>query len=198
MLAKRKLIFGLGSGRCGTTSLTFLFDRQFSTTAMHEYFVRANYNLPFEHPDEDKVKQYLLEWLQYNTPVLVDVGFYWLNYVHVVMSFTDNASFVCLKRKKQRTVDSFLKNKSEALFFQEKNEEELEAYYDWYYEKAENFEGLYPKNFKVFDIDCLNSVKGQSDMLAFCGYERKDIVYVESLDLNNHSDKRAEKGIIHG
>lgn len=45
----------------------------------------------------------------------------------------------------------------------------LLQYWDNYYAKAEEYEKIYPKNFRIFEIDALNSSFGQQEILEFCG-----------------------------
>jgi len=91
-----KLVIGLGTGRCGTRSLTKLL-KEWGIPASHE-----KYRLYWE-PNKKILQRALGEMVS-------DVGFYWLNYVDLVLEQYPDAKFVCLKRDKEKTVVSFARS----------------------------------------------------------------------------------------
>jgi len=88
------LVIGLGTGRCGTRSMTKLF-KEWGLPATHEKY-RLNWN-----PDKEKPIDRILN------DVKCDVGYYWLYYVPVVLSIYPDAKFVCFKREKELVIKSY-------------------------------------------------------------------------------------------
>ena len=91
-----KLVIGLGTGRCGTRSLTSLF-QEWGIPSSHE-----KYRLYWE-PNKKQLSEALGQMVS-------DVGFYWLNYVDLVIEQCPDAKFICLKRNKERMVASFARS----------------------------------------------------------------------------------------
>jgi len=155
--------------------------------------------------DEKQVTIYAIDILYRNAMFVGDVGCSWLNQAPILIANMKYIKFVCLKRNKEDTIQSF-KNRAYSKNFlvdpKSKHYDEsiqkrfelrlnegniafprydllkadaLDKYYDDYYERAENFQGIYPTNFKIFPIEDLNTEDGQRDILLFCGFE--DHVY---------------------
>ena len=88
---------GLGTGRCGTRSLTKFF-KENGVDAVHE-----QYRLPWI-PDYEEAEN-ALENLKGRS----SVAFYWLNYVDWLRVRCPGVKFVCLKREREKVVRSFNK-----------------------------------------------------------------------------------------
>ena len=95
----KKLIFGLGTGRCGTVSLSELLNIQAGFAVTHE----SEPLLPWEF-DKKAIEKKLEQLLQYEGAVVGDVAFYYLPYVEYILSGYANAKFICLKRDKAETL----------------------------------------------------------------------------------------------
>lgn len=104
----RKLIFGLGTGRCGSWSLTKLLQKQTDTYAFHE----LNY-LPWEF-DEEALKGNINHLLSRPEKIVGDVGFYYLNYVDYIIEKFPEAKFVYLYRDVKEVVNSWMKHSGNA------------------------------------------------------------------------------------
>lgn len=189
----RKLILGLGSGRCGTTTLSHLFRIQEGCRCSHEYFSTSEYGIKWKE-DFDVMKACVVRILLNDAPIVGDVAFYWINYVPHVLSLVRDARLICLKRDEDETVASFESRPAEfktrynfkdqlAIYGDEKftghafpryrdvsPNESLHLYYKEYYEIAERMEHFYPNNFKIFDIGYLNHKEGQKEILDFTGF----------------------------
>lgn len=159
---------------------------QIGAFVTHERFITDKMAISFTG-DEEYVPRCIIDLLQYDVPVVGDVGFYWINYVPVVFSYFQNTVFVCLKRMKERVLESFENHPPEqSRFFNHMNMKQISDYYDKYYEDAERFQILYPQHFKIFDIDELNMINGQNNILTFCGYTEEKL-YKVPLKLNVNS-----------
>ncbi|WP_158644705.1 sulfotransferase [Paracoccus jeotgali] len=133
----KRIIIGLGSGRCGTMSLAKLINAQTNSVCFHELnpsgmsWCGAEYTVlsllrdftaiiegeeraitaDLVSPDRLSIMPRLLE-LQ-NVDVLGDVASYYLPYVELVISRAPAARFPCMRRDKKETIDSFVNKLSE-------------------------------------------------------------------------------------
>ena len=53
----------------------------------------------------------------------------------------------------------------------------IEQYWEYYYARASKHQHNYPENFKIFDINILNTLQGQVDLLDFAGITQKKQIY---------------------
>ena len=198
----RKIIIGLGTGRCGTTTLTHLFNIQDNCSCTHEHYTRDKFGLRWKE-DLHILSICLVDMLLRPEPIVSDVGFYWLNYAPHVLSYHRDAKFICLKRSREDTIDSFKRYPPTPDFltnqfgdngwsfprYNTNGIDGLYRYYDEYYLTALNFEHLYPQNFKIFPIEYLNTNFGQYQILDFAGF--KNYNYCVGTRLNT-SDQIAD------
>lgn len=200
-----KLIFGLGTGRCGTLSLSTVLDAQYQTNVTHEYGFRLPWN----------TNNYYLTitldtiFKQHMGRFVGDVAFWYLPYTERILELFPDAKFICLKRDRQDTIDSQIRcgktlgtnhfvdatskhydherwplGNIESRMYRSSFpqydlpwKEALIKYHDDYYDRAEYFERIYPKNFKIFDMHAtLNTEEGQKEMLQFSGVESEFIL----------------------
>ncbi len=131
-----RLIFGLGSGRCGTTSLANLLNGQPGVVCFHEsnamgmawsgaeHAVHSVLNdfegvlaggpramsvdLGAYHRMAGKDPLHRLTTLE-RVRAIGDVASYYLPYVEMILERAPGAVFPCLRRDRQETVDSFVK-----------------------------------------------------------------------------------------
>ncbi len=192
----KNLIIGLGTGRCGTTSLARLLSLQPDSSFIHEgEFTKDKYShflLPW---NTDLVK--LAEWknklknFSGESNFCGDVGSYFIQYVSAVLQKYPNAKFVCLKREKDQVIRSFMKKTRGRNHWMERipwyqardiiwdkifprfdvssKKEAIALYWNIYYVMASDFEKRFPENFKVFPTEFLNSVSGMNEILDFAG-----------------------------
>ena len=126
------VVFGLGSGRCGTKSLASLINTQPGAVCFHEvnpscmswegteHSVLAllqNFRAALEGRERAVCIDYtgphrdgpLEKYITSQHLALVgDVGFYYLPYVEYVLSHDADARFPCLQRERTETIDSFI------------------------------------------------------------------------------------------
>ncbi len=118
---KKKIIFGLGTGRCGTSSFAFLINSQQSSFFAHE----LSPILPWEFEEEVSYRrsdtamsliQFKFDQIMHqahNYDIVGDSGNYYLPYVDLLIRSLGNSDdfdlkCVVLKREKSETVKSFL------------------------------------------------------------------------------------------
>ena len=112
---KRKFVFGLGTGCCGTSSLAYLLNSQPGAFVGHELFPILPWGT------DELARRYFIEnkWEQLNHEshlfeLVGDVGSYYLPYARFLMfnleSLKDEVEFkfIILKRKREEVVSAFL------------------------------------------------------------------------------------------
>jgi len=189
MKSNKKIILGVGSGRCGTLSLAVLLDLQKDSKFTHE----RPPLMPFEpctHAYDAKKKQIL----ELEDTYVGDVASSLIGYTEWFIEDYPNIKIVCLKRNKKECIESFLRKTKGRNNFQYGKEERtifcitspdysaditkreaVDEYYNDYYRIAEFLEKDFPNNFKIFNTEDLNTHKGVSDILEFCEFKDKTI-----------------------
>ena len=190
---KSKLIIGLGTGRCGSTSLSYLLSMQKDTFSFHEHPPIISWSND-THIVDFHIKRFniLLNYFDY----VIDIAHWWLPYVEKIININPESIFVCLKRDKMQTVSSFLKikgngqkgtinhwinhdnkfwrynvwDKTYPKFVANNIDDAISQYWENYYLISSEIEKKYPKNFKIFYTKDLSTKEGQLNILNFCGY----------------------------
>ena len=201
------LIFGLGTGRSGSTSLYSLLSEQENTFSSHEY-------PPLIKWENDKKNVFFhlnkCSILLNNFNFVADVSHWWLKYVELIIKKYPNSVFICMQRDKHETVFSFLrikgygnkgtlnhwtnhdgkhwrhniwddtypKYKTNSLKYA------IEKYWDQYYFISESLEKKFPNNFRIFNIQNFSSEEGQLEILQFCKFPNPKL----HLDIKKNTD----------
>ncbi|NQY10974.1 MAG: hypothetical protein HRT71_15875 [Flavobacteriales bacterium] len=205
------MIFGIGTGRCGTQSLSDLLDRQTNHSMTHEF----EGPIPWEF-SKDSIKDHI-QLLKDNN-LTGDIGFYFLPYIEYIIAELDpNVRFPCLKRDRAQTIKSYDAKSGSRNFWKDHDgskwvkddkwniaypnydtEDKLDAigqYYDEYYSTADALVLKYPDNVKVFSVDDLNTTEGVEKILTFCSIENP-IIEV-SISANELTKKPWYRRVIH-
>ena len=192
MSDSHQVIIGLGTGRCGTTSLTELLMRQEGVAAMHESRPRLSW------VRNAQCLQRKMEHIRrLPNPVVAEIGFYFLPYVEDILEFWPSAKFVCLKRDKEAVVDSYMRKTHgrnhwmrhdgvqwrkdriwDPLYPKidaEHKREAISKYCDQYHHRAVELEKSI-RNFQIFDVECLNTRGGVEKILSFCGIKNAKVM----------------------
>jgi len=116
--------------------------------------------------------------------IVGDVGYYWINHVERLLDKEADSHFICLKRDRESTMDSYMV-KSSGLnvhptddwfrMFPRYNlpaREAVGAMWDDYYRVAEEWQEKCPELFLILDMDeALNTADGMTEMLEHLGVE---------------------------
>lgn len=202
------IVFGLGSGRCGTSSLAALLNSQPDSLVTHERLHRR-----MSWTGGARIVDALLSELKCasaepdsESPVLCgDVAHYYLPYVERIAR-RSAAKFICLKRDRRQVVESFLRkvgrghrwlehdgtrwlrdpvwDKCFPKLGIEDRATAIGAYWDHYYERAERLESRLAGRFLLVPTDALNSETGQRRILDFLGIPTAAHVLRVGLRLN--------------
>ena len=92
-------VIGLGTGRCGTRSLA-RFLKENGLPMHHEH-----HKLRWFPKHEPKAR---IDGILDKLPTEMEVAFYWLMYVPLVIERYPNAKFICLERDKQLVIKSYM------------------------------------------------------------------------------------------
>lgn len=186
------IVIGLGTGRCGTVSLSKLLDLQDDSHVTHESEPRLPWKV-----DEELLLRKLRYFSSIKKSLVGCVAFYYLPYVELINRYFDgNVRFVCLKRDKEATVSSYLKKVGKRNHWVEHDgsvyaldpvwdrcypkyetndiRDAVSRYYDEYYQTSHRLENEM-SNFKVFPMESLNSFYGVNEILDFLSVPKKHI-----------------------
>lgn len=179
----KRIIIGLGTGRCGTVSFSNLLGLQ-GISSTHEHKL-----LPWNVSIRDfNIMMDILK--KRPSDIVADTSFYWLPYLPLLLpKYADMLKMVCLKRNKQDTIESYIKktkgrnhwcddgysspdDKWDKCYPVYKDlrikRDAIGRYWDEYYLKADIHEKTHGNNFKVFDFSyILNTDKGQRELFNF-------------------------------
>lgn len=184
----KQLIFGLGTGRCGTYSLAKLLDSQENSRCYHELlFCKWK-------GDEERIDATLSSLLSYPTDITGDVGFYYLNYIPYIKRKEPTSKFIVLQRDKEGVVESWDNHSGhnnhwdghDPYFpsYDLPKREAIAKYWIDYYKKVKELILEYPMSVRIWQMkDVLNDSEVQSDMLSFVGIP-KDKQVIKQVKLN--------------
>jgi len=189
----KRLIIGLGTGRCGTVTLSRFLSAQQDVDVSHEgRTIKAPVALlPWERNRRsfEKVLARVYE-CGAGATYIGNVGFYWLNYVRWLMEDAGNrVRFICLQRDRAETVDSFLRRcyrRNRDHWTLDRHErgcqvspladkafpkfpgtlkQALGCYWDQYYKIAAQLVAEFPDSFRIFPTSALNDQSEYSGIL---------------------------------
>lgn len=198
------MIFGLGTGRCGTMSLAAFLNSCKNSFITHEgrsigAKIAADRSLLPWEVDVLLLNKSLGQILNREPPVVGDVAFYYLPYVELILDEYPNSKFVCMKRSKGKTIGSYMVktknrnhwqnwspgcdwNKDSAWdpcypkFAAKNKKESLSMYWDKYYLESKRLSVCYPDNFAIFNVNQLNSKNGLLKIKKFVGTSCMSVV----------------------
>ena len=204
---RSQMIFGIGTGRSGSTTLTQFFLNQAATFAAHEHAPL----LPWE-VDEDAFFFHLkrIKLLSRFYARVVDVSHWWLPYTSLIEAHLPSAKFIVLKREKQSTVNSFEKIKETSIdhwrvplpngfrenlwdqcypkFQASTRTSAISKYYDYYYELTGEAAAKKPNHFLTLATETAFTPTNQLKMLRFCGYPDSDPIDIVPMNAGTGRD----------
>jgi hypothetical protein len=174
-------VIGLGTGRCGTHSLAKLLGLQDGASIEHE-----------RRPSVTWTSGDPCHFLKYEGFDLTgDVAFYYLPHVRSIWKEFPDTKFVCLRRDKQETVNSFFRCYSKEqveqwfstnsgywasrfpIYKDVTTRNKVRSYWSEYYETAV---GLENDRFRIFDTGMLNCPDKIHEMFRFIGVDNPKII----------------------
>jgi hypothetical protein len=183
------IIIGLGSGRCGTVTLSTLLSNIQGINVKHE----LKSILPWKG-DVEVVRNKISQISKLEGNIVGDVAFYYLNYVLPILKChpKHNIKFVCLRRNKAKTVESFYKiwgvrhsgiedkkwQKALPKYMWKCDKRSLRRYWEEYYKLAEQWQHRFSSSFKIFETDLvLNDKQEMSKLFDFVEISEEKRIY---------------------
>ncbi len=212
----KRLIIGLGTGRCGTKSLSVLLNHQCDTFLFHEMSPRLSWHA------EAKLVLWRMRWLTILPHNCVgDVAYWYLPHVQCIAAAGFDARFVVLRRERESCIESMLaKYAVHAINPLQKHDggacrsdlnylPALEAslpkydslmslgaaagrFYDDYYAECDAIQKQLPNCMVTYPMESLNTEDGVRSISDFCGYENQRVVTGIRLNAANMLSKRED------
>lgn len=204
-----RVVFGLGTGRCGTTSLAALIALQPGAVGSHERHGPAVAWVGGER-EVDAVLDEVAADLARGASLVGDIGLYYLPYVGRIRARFPEARFVVLQRERQATVESFIEKTADKSnhwaptprFARHARwnqcfptydaalpkREAIGRYWDEYYAATDALERAEPGVFLTVRTEELGGEAAQRRILDFLGVPRERQVVREGLALNRAED----------
>lgn len=172
MSDKKPIIIGIGSGRCGTVSLSKLLDIPHEPRPLLPWIV------------SDRLFKKHLPLLEAEGGA---VALYYLNYIDKLFEeYGDRLKVVCLQRDVEKTTESFIRKTQGKNYWRDNINEWsdvfpyinnniwgcISTYWHNYYTECFKLEKKYKNQFKIFHINELNCETGQKEIMNFCGVDR--------------------------
>lgn len=201
------LVLGIGTGRCGSTTLSALLNAQASASVSHEHVPLLYWNAPTS-ADSFHVRRF--REVSKHFTIYGDVAHWWLPRVEELISTFPNVRVISLKRDKAATIKSFLKIKGgigrgainhwadhDGSFWRkniwdrcypkyEMNslEDCLGAYWDDYYDTVGRLIDKYPKAVCEVATEDLSQPDTQRHLLSFVGVDESQQKILAGLHKN--------------
>ena len=187
-----RIVIGLGTGRCGSSSLTALLDAQPGCSITHESRPVLRWQ-ETERAIDDK----LADLVARRARIVGDVCHTWLPHIERVLERFESAVAICLSRDRTATVESLLRKTEgrdhwsasrppgrRASYWDPRfptydlcdKRAAIARYWDEYDAAAAELQARFPERFRVFSTDALNSESGVAELLAFAGVEGGEIL----------------------
>lgn len=207
------IVIGLGTGRCGTHSLSLLLSTQKGFEITHE-LGKFNWS-----NDEAMVSQFFQAMKAYaeesdgRVKTVGDVASWYLNYVEYIINQKWDVVFICLKRDIDETVHSFSKKVPNYNHWTDKDSKYWKKYpkspwdarypkYDAekrqalieyvknYHKRSEQWQERRPDIFRIFDINDLNTEDGQRSILSHARIPEDKMVVFPGIHTNKRNDMK--------
>jgi hypothetical protein len=183
----KKILIGLGTGRCGTTSLASLLNSVRGCGVTHEEGdIRANLSWDFSREGIEKALKKMESRPQ---GVVGDVAFYYLPYVRYIAEARPDATFICLRRDREGTIESYMKktegrdhwrpesgdandnwDRMYPKFKAENKRVAIGMYWDFYYKTVDDLARAEIR-IRTFKMEELNEDAGVKSIMKFAGLE---------------------------
>jgi hypothetical protein len=215
-----RFVLGIGTGRCGTESLSALLDNQSRATVTHERF-RAQ--VPWGADGYEWLKHLIEDRPTGLSGFYGDVALYWLPQIEQLLldpnrkEEADRLRVVALRRDREATVNSYMQKTGGPSgrnhwmvhdgttyetcklgwdhcfpkFRAADKREALSMYWAAYYGEVDRLATRYPEQVRCFDLDALNTREGQRTILQFVGLSREDQVLDVGIQKNSGPPHRA-------
>ena len=209
-----KLIIGIGTGRCGTYSLSALLASQPNIMAHHE-FLRLLWKVSIPH---FTVMMSKLFYDYIPRPYrIADVGLYFIQYIDLIRMLCPQTKFVCMQRDAEEVYNSFVVRDTDTSHWTNENskhwdskwkgnyvfrecyphydlprEEAIRKYIKDYHERSKQLQDKYPNSFRIFDVNDLNTKEGVISILDFIEVPKEEMNALVGIRVNVSNANKGE------
>ena len=191
----KQLIISIGTGRCGSVSLSKFLSAHDKVSVLHEGRLdsRKIRKLIKWENDEDN----LFEWLEFLLSLdghkfVGDTGMYYLPYIEQIIDKYPEVKIIVMERNKEEVVKSYIKKTTGRnhwfnhdgkewekddkwdpcypKYDVHNKEEALEKYWEDYKNQTDNLILKFPEKIKKWTIQALNTTSGKNEILNFLNY----------------------------
>ena len=191
----KQLIISIGTGRCGSVSLSKFLSAQEYVSVLHEGRLdshKIRKLIKWEN-DEDN----LFEWLEFllsldENKFVGDTGMYYLPYIEQIIDKYPQVKIIVMERDKEEVVKSYIKKTTGRNHWFDHDgkewdkddkwdpcypkydisnkEKALEKYWEDYKSQTDNLILKFPDKIKKWTIQSLNTLNGKNEILNFLNY----------------------------
>ena len=191
----KQLIISIGTGRCGSVSLSKFLSAQESISVLHEGrldSLKIRKLIKWGN-DEDN----LFEWLEFllslkENKFVGDTGMYYLPYIEQIINRYPQVKIIVMERDKEEVVKSYIKKTTGRNHWFDHDgkewekddkwdpcypkydiinkEKALEKYWEDYKNQTDNLILKFPDKIKKWTIQSLNTLNGKNEILNFLNY----------------------------
>ena len=191
----KQLIISIGTGRCGSVSLSKFLSAQESISVLHEGRLDSHKIRKLIRWGNDEKN--LFEWLEFllsldENKFVGDTGMYYLPYIEQIIDKYPQVKIIVMERDKGEVVKSYIKktigrnhwfdhdgkewdkdDKWDPCYpkYDISNKEKaLEKYWEDYKSQTDNLILKFPDKIKKWTIQSLNTLNGKNEILNFLNY----------------------------
>ena len=191
----KQLIISIGTGRCGSVSLSKFLSAQDKVSVLHEGRLDSQKIRKLIKWENDEGN--LFEWLEFLLSLdghkfVGDTGMYYLPYIEQIIDKYPEVKIIVMERNKEEVVKSYIKkttgrnhwfdhdgkewekdDKWDPCFPKydvSSKEEALENYWEDYKNQTDNLILKFPEKIKKWTVQALNTTSGKNEILNFLNY----------------------------
>jgi len=192
----KQLIISIGTGRCGSVSLSKFLSAQEYVSVLHEGRLDSHKIRKLIKWGNDEKN--LFEWLEFllsldGNKFVGDTGMYYLPYIEQIIDKYPKVKIIVMEREKEEVVKSYIKKTTGRNHWFDHDgkewdkddkwdpcypkydivnkEKALEKYWEDYKSQTDNLILKFPDKIKKWTIQSLNTLNGKNEILNFLNYK---------------------------
>ena len=192
----KQLIISIGTGRCGSVSLSKFLSAQEYVSVLHEGRLDSHKIRKLIKWGNDEKN--LFEWLEFllsldGNKFVGDTGMYYLPYIEQIIDKYPQVKIIVMERDKEEVVKSYIKKTTGRNHWFDHDgkewdkddkwdpcypkydisnkEKALEKYWEDYKSQTDNLILKFPDKIKKWTIQSLNTLNGKNEILNFLNYK---------------------------
>ena len=192
----KQLIISIGTGRCGSVSLSKFLSAQEYVSVLHEGRLDSHKIRKLIKWGNDEKN--LFEWLEFllsldGNKFVGDTGMYYLPYIEQIIEKYPQVKIIVMEREKEEVVKSYIKKTTGRNHWFDHDgkewdkddkwdlcypkydivnkEKALEKYWEDYKSRTDNLILKFPDKIKKWTIQSLNTLNGKNEILNFLNYK---------------------------